>query len=206
MKYLCGMNNIKHIIIYVLLSYSTNVGAQTNFYSIGTSRNMEEVPSAETDDEAIDTAIVELPKIMKDVKLVSFPLDNLRFTSMFGIRRDPINGTTRMHSGVDLAARFENVRAMLPGMILKTGYSKSAGYYITISHGICVCSYLHLSRIFTEEGTHVSAGDIVGVTGTSGRSTGPHLHISCRWNDGKGRYFNPILLLEFVASKLEKFP
>lgn len=200
------MNNIKHIIIYVLLSYSTNVGAQTNFYSIGTSTNMKEAPSAETDDEAIDTAIVELPKIMKDVKLVSFPLDNLRFTSMFGIRRDPINGTTRMHSGVDLAARFENVRAMLPGMILKTGYSKSAGYYITINHGICVCSYLHLSRIFTEEGTHVSAGDIVGVTGTSGRSTGPHLHISCRWNDGKGRYFNPILLLEFVASKLEKFP
>lgn len=164
---------------------------------------MEDTPLTETTADSIDSAMAELPKVVTNIKTVSLPLANLRFTSLFGIRRDPINGTRKMHSGIDLAAKYESVRAMLPGRITKTGYSKTAGFYVTVNHGACSCSYLHLSRILLSEGTHVSAGDIVGVTGSSGRSTGSHLHVSCRWNDSEGKYFNPIILLGFIASKLE---
>lgn len=198
------MNNIKHIVLMTLLSLSLSISGQSYFFSIGDSKTLIEPPVTETTVDSVDTVMVELPVEVKNVKTVSMPLDNLHCTSPFGIRRDPIKGTRRMHSGLDLRARFEDVRAMLPGTVIKTGYSKTAGYFVTMSHGICVCSYLHLSHIGVREGSHVSAGDIVGVTGSSGRSTGPHLHISCRWNDNKGKYFNPVLLLSFVASKIRE--
>lgn len=198
------MNNIKHIVLMTLLSLSLSISGQSYFFSIGDSKTLIETPVTETTVDSVDTVMVELPVEVKNVKTVSMPLDNLHCTSPFGIRRDPIKGIRRMHSGLDLRARFEDVRAMLPGTVIKTGYSKTAGYFVTMSHGICVCSYLHLSHIGVREGSHVSAGDIVGVTGSSGRSTGPHLHISCRWNDNKGKYFNPVLLLSFVASKIRE--
>lgn len=198
------MNNIKHIVLMTLLSLSLSISGQSYFFSIGDYKTLIEPPVTETTVDSVDTVMVELPVEVKNVKPVSMPLDNLHCTSPFGIRRDPIKGIRKMHSGLDLRARFEDVRAMLPGTIIKTGYSKTAGYFVTMSHGICVCSYLHLSHIGVREGSHVSAGDIVGVTGSSGRSTGPHLHISCRWNDNKGKYFNPVLLLSFVASKIRE--
>ena len=198
------MNNIKHILIITLLSLSLSVSGQSYFYSIGHNKKFVEPPVTETTEDSVDNDLLVLPELVKNVRTVSMPLNNLHCTSPFGIRRDPIKGTRRMHSGLDLRARFEDVKAMLPGSVIKTGYSKTAGYFVTMSHGICVCSYLHLSHIGVNEGAHVSAGDIVGVTGSSGRSTGPHLHIVCRWNDSKGKYFNPILLLSFVASKLKE--
>lgn len=197
------MNKVKHILIISFFCISTSAIGQSYFYSIG-SRTFADSPVTETTADSVDTVTVELPQNAVKASTVSLPLENIRVTSPFGIRRDPLNGTRRMHSGLDLRARFENVRAMLPGTVIKVGRSSTAGSYVTISHGICVCSYLHLSRISMKEGAHVSAGDIVGVTGASGRSTGPHLHISCRWNDSRGKYFNPMLLLGFVASKLRE--
>lgn len=193
-----------------LLSLSLSVSGQSYFFSVGSSKSLAEPPETETTVDSVDTAMVEmpelsLPEVTKNVQLVSFPLDNLHCTSPFGIRRDPFKGTRRMHSGIDFRARFEDVRAMLPGTVIKTGYSKTAGYFVTMSHGICICSYLHLACIKVKENDHVSAGDIVATSGCSGlRCTGPHLHISCRWNDSKGKYFNPVLLLSFVASKLKE--
>ena len=197
------MNNIRPIIIPALLCFAMSMKGQTYFYSIGSPRTLSEPPVTETTADSVDTVTVELPSVaVKNIKTVSMPLDNLYCTSPFGYRRDPINGTRRYHAGLDLRARFENARAMLPGTVIGTGYSKSAGYYVTMSHGICVCTYMHLSRITAAEGAHVSAGDVVGITGSSGRSTGPHLHIACRFNDSKGKYFNPMLLLQFVAARL----
>lgn len=206
------MNNIKHklsLAIIILSCQFFTVNAQSYFFSLGDRKcvtiPIEEAPSTETMCDSIDTTIVELPEEVKEVKTVSLPLNHLKCTSPFGFRRDPFKGTQRMHSGMDLRAWFEDVRAMLPGSVIKTGYSKTCGYFITLNHGICICSYLHLSSIRVNEGDHISAGDIVGVTGDSGlRCTAPHLHVSCRWNDNKGKYFNPMLLLGFVASKLSE--
>ena len=201
------MNNIRHILLYALLSLHLTAFSQSYFYSIDSNTRFGEPPVTETTVDSVDTVSVELslPSVeVKNIKTVSLPLDNLHCTSPFGIRRDPFKGTRRMHCGMDLRAKYEQVRAMLPGTVVATGYSKTAGYYVTMSHGICVCSYLHLSKILVNEGTHVSAGDVVGVTGSTGRSTAPHLHISCRWNGDRGKYFNPMLLMKFVALKLRE--
>ena len=92
---------------------------------------------------------------------------------------------------------------MLPGVVTAASYSTNGGYYVTINHGICVCSYLHLSKILVRTGQRVTAGYIIAISGNSGkRTTGPHLHISCRWKNERGKFFNPMLILRFVTEQL----
>ena len=134
--------------------------------------------------------------------MVAYPLRAMHVTSPFGIRKDPMDKRRkRMHSGLDLRARYENVYSMLPGQVTAASYSENGGYYVSIDHGICVCSYLHLSKVMARKGQRINAGQLIAISGNSGkRSTGPHLHISCRWIDGK--YFDPMLILKFVTEQL----
>ena len=134
--------------------------------------------------------------------MVAYPLRTLHVTSPFGIRKDPMNRRRkRMHSGLDLQARYDKVYTMLPGQVTEARYSENGGYYVSIDHGICVCSYLHLSKMMVKKGQRVYAGQLIAISGNSGkRTTGPHLHISCRWSDGK--YFDPMLILKFVTRQL----
>lgn len=140
----------KLILILIVLHCNSIANAQGYFYSIGGKREFVSVPDPvanEVDEQLIDTTGTlpfgqESPKI---VWAVSMPLDKLYVTSPFGTRCDPLKKCLRrMHSGIDLRARFEPVRAMLPGTVIDCGYSKAGGYYVSISHGACICSYLHL--------------------------------------------------------------
>ena len=137
--------------------------------------------------------------------MVALPLREIWVNSPFGMRRDPMNRKkSRMHNGLDLRARYENVYSMLPGTVTDASFSQNGGYYVTVNHGSCVCSYLHLSEIKVKKGQHVSAGQKIAVSGNTGkRTTGPHLHISCRWSD-TGKYFDPRILLRFVMEELMK--
>ena len=137
--------------------------------------------------------------------MVALPLKEIWVNSPFGMRRDPMNHKkSRMHNGLDLRARYENVYSMLPGTVTDASFSQNGGYYVTVNHGSCVCSYLHLSEIKVKKGQHVSAGEKIAVSGNTGkRTTGPHLHISCRWSD-TGKYFDPRILLRFVMEELMK--
>lgn len=142
---------------------------------------------------------------LKDyMPLVALPLKKIQISSPFGSRRDPMKGRSRrMHNGLDLKAKFEEVYSMLPGIVTRTTSSTNGGYYVTVNHGACVCSYLHLSKIKVKVGQHVKAGEIIAISGNSGkRTTGPHLHIACRWGGEKGKFFNPLLILEFVSEQL----
>ena len=137
--------------------------------------------------------------------MVALPLKEIWVNSPFGMRRDPMNRKkSRMHNGLDLRARYENVYSMLPGTVTDASFSQNGGYYVTVNYGTCVCSYLHLSEIKVRKGQHVSAGEKIAVSGNTGkRTTGPHLHISCRWSD-TGKYFDPRILLRFVTEELMK--
>lgn len=139
--------------------------------------------------------------------MVSLPLKDIRVTSPFGMRRDPMNRAKyRYHSGVDLRARYENVYSMLPGTVSAAGFSKTGGNFVTVNHGVCSCSYLHLSKIRVKVGEHVSAGQNIAVSGNTGsRTTGPHLHLSVRLNTSERKYFNPMLILGFVSEQLLKY-
>lgn len=140
------------------------------------------------------------------VPSVALPLKHIKVNSPFGVRKDPMNKRTkRIHNGLDLKAKFEEVYSMLPGVVTAASYSTNGGYYVTVNHGACVCSYLHLSKILVKVGQRINAGQTIAVSGNSGkRTTGPHLHISCRWKNESGKFFNPMLILRFVTEQLLK--
>ena len=126
---------------------------------------------------------------------VSYPLKSIRISSQYGMRKDPFTGRKVPHSGLDLKAHYEDVYAMFDGYVESTGSDKASGLYIRLRHGEYTISYCHLSKIELRAGDVVIAGDVVGISGNTGRSTGPHLHITCHY---KGERTNPRILLDYI--------
>ena len=126
---------------------------------------------------------------------VSFPMKQLIVNSPFGQRKDPFTGKKRNHNGLDLRASGDEVYAMLEGTVIKTGEDKRSGKYITIQYGEFLVSYCHLSRIWIKQGTQVKPGEVVGITGSTGRSTGEHLHITCKRNN---KHIDPAIMIQFI--------
>ncbi len=112
--------------------------------------------------------------------LIRTPINGARMSSGFGMRRHPVLGFSRMHKGVDFAAPTGTpVYAAGDGVILKAGWFSSYGKFIRISHnGALGTAYGHLSRIAggIRPGVRVKQGQVIGYVGSTGRSTGPHLH------------------------------
>ncbi|NCB42247.1 MAG: M23 family metallopeptidase [Clostridia bacterium] len=109
-------------------------------------------------------------------------------TSEFGWRSDPFTGEGRGHEGIDLGAvRGTKIRATLGGTVLLVRYSSSGyGYHLAIDHGGgLITLYAHCSKILVAEGQTVHAGDVIAEVGSTGRSTGNHLHFEVRINGEK---------------------
>jgi len=104
-----------------------------------------------------------------------------------------------LHNGIDLRANFTEVHAMMFGTVVKVGFDGRSGNFITIRHGDFIVSYCHLSTIFAHEGQNVLARQVIAISGNSGRSTAPHLHITLK--DKKGRALDPALLLRLIHDK-----
>ena len=128
---------------------------------------------------------------------VAYPLRNIKVNSLYGYRTDPITGKRKFHNGIDLQARNEEAFAMFDGVVSKVGQDKTSGKYVVIQHGNFRISYCHLSQILTAKGTLVRPGDIIAITGSTGRSTGPHLHLTCKY---KGKALDPIVLLNHIET------
>ena len=124
---------------------------------------------------------------------ITYPLKSIKVTSPYGYRRDPFTGKLSWHNGLDLRAKNEPAYAMMDGIVEKVGYDNRSGNYVTLRHGNYHVCYCHLSSIVVRKGESVYPGIIVGVTGNTGRSTGSHLHLTCK-KDGKS--FNPAILFE----------
>jgi len=109
-------------------------------------------------------------------------------TSEFGYRTDPFTGRRRGHSGLDMgASKSTPIHAALDGTVLFVRYKNTGyGYHLAIDHGGgFVTIYAHCSKIFVTEGQTVKAGDIIAQVGSTGRSTGEHLHFEVRVNGEK---------------------
>lgn len=132
---------------------------------------------------------------------VSYPLKKVKITSPYGHRKDPFTGKRRIHNGLDLRARNEEVYAMMSGEVVKVSSDKRSGNYVSIRHGDYTVSYCHLSKALVKKGTQVMPGEIVAISGNTGRSTGPHLHITAKY--GK-KHINPAILLLFVRETREE--
>jgi murein DD-endopeptidase MepM/ murein hydrolase activator NlpD len=117
--------------------------------------------------------------------LVVHPLE-ARISSRFGLRRDPIDGGERIHEGVDLAAPLGTpVRTSGAGVVLRAGAEPGYGNLVVVDHGGGLeTRYAHLASMSVAVGDRVAAGGAIGAVGSTGRSTGPHLHFEIR-RDGK---------------------
>ena len=127
----------------------------------------------------------------------SLPLQRIHISSRFGMRHHPILHRYCMHNGVDLKAHYENVFSMFPGRVVSIGHNKRSGKYVIIQTAGYSISYCHLSSVLVCDGQYVNAGEVVGISGNSGMSTGPHLHLTTK-KDGKA--FNPTILLDNIRS------
>lgn len=132
---------------------------------------------------------------------VSYPLKKIIVTSPYGRRKDPFTGKRRSHNGLDLRARNEEVYAMMPGKVVKVSSDKRSGKYVTIRHGDYIVSYCHLSKALVKKGAKVLPGEVVAISGNTGRSTGPHLHITTKY--GK-KHIDPAILLQLVKETREE--
>lgn len=128
---------------------------------------------------------------------VSYPLQQIKITSPYGYRKDPFTGKRKFHGGIDLHARDEQVLAMMEGVVVSVGYDKVSGKYVTLRHGNYTVSYCHLSRVLAVKGMIVRPRDAVGITGSTGRSTGEHLHVTCKLN---GKNVNPSVLFDYIRA------
>jgi len=113
-----------------------------------------------------------------------FPLRTYRITSSFGMRADPFSGHPHFHQGVDLAAPLgTEVYPARAGQVVETGFDRVLGNYIIIAHdNNWVSLYGHLSSVSTSLHSNVSINSIIGRVGSTGLSTGPHLHFEIRRN------------------------
>ena len=118
------------------------------------------------------------------------PINYTAFTSPFGWRIHPIQGYRKFHYGVDLAAPTGRpIYATRGGTVDIASYNGSAGYYVQINHGDGFKSiYMHMTHYVVSSGQHVSQGQVIGYCGSTGGSTGPHLHFGISYN---GSYVNP---------------
>ncbi|MGY6550501.1 MAG: M23 family metallopeptidase [Erythrobacter sp.] len=119
------------------------------------------------------------------------PLAGSVMTSSFGMRTHPVLGGKRRHSGIDLAAPTGTpVYATADGIVSRADWFSSYGLYISLEHGASLQTrYAHLSRVAVAAGDTVKKGDLIGYVGSTGRSTGPHLHYEVRVD---GLAVNPI--------------
>jgi murein DD-endopeptidase MepM/ murein hydrolase activator NlpD len=120
------------------------------------------------------------------------PVPYYTLTSPFGMRVHPISGKWKMHDGVDLALpQGEPIYAAKSGKVTTASYQAGgAGYYVSINHGDGFSSiYMHMTHFIVSPGQYVTAGQVIGYVGSTGGSTGPHLHFGISYN---GTYVNPM--------------
>ena len=134
--------------------------------------------------------------------LMRTPIDGARLSSGFGQRRHPVLGYTKMHRGVDFAApRGNPIYAAGSGRVETAGRNGAYGNYVRIRHNArYATAYAHMKRIATRRGRRVRQGQVIGYVGTTGRSTGPHLHYEILLG---GRRTNPLTVKMPSGRKLK---
>ncbi|MBW6523330.1 M23 family metallopeptidase [Sphingomonas sp. RHCKR47] len=122
------------------------------------------------------------------------PVSNLKFTSNFGIRSDPFRGTAAMHAGVDIPGPIGTpIYATADGIVSHAGRQGGYGNLVEINHGKGIATrYGHLSRIIVADNARVKRGQLIAMMGSTGRSTGSHLHYEVRID---GHAVNPVPFL-----------
>lgn len=139
--------------------------------------------------EQLEASVASIPSALP------IPANLARFTSGFGTRSDPFRGRAAMHAGIDLAGPTGTpIYAAADGTVGFSGVRGGYGNFIELNHGAGIATrYGHMSRLIVGNGERVRRGQLIGLMGSTGRSTGPHLHYEVRI---EGRAVNPLPFLQ----------
>lgn len=197
--------NIRNILMMVLLSLMSGTTIKAQFNTVGRlynhpankTKNPQEINPSLVDSLILNDSLKNdsIKELKARFMSVSYPLSNIKINSSYGYRKDPFSGRRKFHNGLDLHARSAKVYAMMAGEIVKVGQDRVSGKYVTLKHGSFTVSYCHLSRTLVYQGQTVKAGDTVGITGSTGRSTGEHLHITCKLH---GNSIDPMIIFKYI--------
>ena len=196
-------SSVKEVASYVMKPVDINSVQETN---VNTAENFEDEDKEEPTTQNTEEEKTEEPKKEEDNKEVgkvaavmslfsddsdiSVPIKG-RITSRFGYRTDPISGENALHSGIDIAtAEGTSVRAAWDGIVTETGKDEKKGNYVWMVHkNGNETLYCHCSKILVEKGAVIRAGEAIALSGSTGYSTGPHLHFCIREN---GKMVDPL--------------
>lgn len=144
----------------------------------------------------LDDALTRLETVRSTAESLPFqnPAVGKEITSSFGNRRDPFLGRLALHSGIDFRfAPGEKVRPTAPGKVIAAGWTGGYGNMVEVDHGNGISTrYGHMSEILVRVGDKVDRGEVIGLAGSTGRSTGTHLHYEVRQD---GRAVDPIYFM-----------
>lgn len=145
------------------------------------------VPGGKLDNETLQNALGN--------SFISPLSASYRISSYYGTRADPFTGVTSSHTGIDLAvAKGTPIRASKGGTVITAGWSNTYGNYVIISHsGGYQTLYAHMTKYTVKKGQVVNQGELIGYVGSTGYSTGPHLHFSVYKN---GNLVNPLTVVK----------
>lgn len=137
--------------------------------------------------DQIDQGVLSIPSAR--------PVEGMSLTSGYGVRSDPFRRGAAMHAGIDLAGPLGTpIYATADGIVSYSGWMRGYGNLIEIAHGKAVeTRYGHLSKTFVKSNMRVKRGQLIGLMGSTGRSTGSHLHYEVRLD---GRAVNPVPYLQ----------
>ena len=153
---------------------------------------------AEADDKALTVKIPDYSLVCcKLPEEPAKPLKTANLTDVFGLRINPVTGKQSFHNGIDLGGvkKGTEVFAVMSGTVKKASYDSVSGNYVILEHedGF-TSSYCHLNKRAVSTGDAVKKGDVVGYVGSTGQSTGPHLHLNIKKD---GVYLNPLVYFDY---------
>lgn len=178
-----------------ITAYETDIAtkeAAIREYDAEIAEQNEVIAALEAQVAAEKAALADATRIRYDGGVFKWPAPSYtRISSEYGWRMHPTLGVEKFHNGVDLAAPGGSpILAAYDGKVVASGYSPSMGNYIMIDHGDTLYTiYMHASALYVSTGDYVTRGQKIAAVGSTGRSTGNHLHFGVRLN---GQYVNPM--------------
>jgi murein DD-endopeptidase MepM/ murein hydrolase activator NlpD len=178
--------NINNLSYKILLTQNTIIAIEVSgdFYK-------EKFFIVNTPKNSMQLVVNQNFELVPEIIINNKPLTVINLGSKFGIRRDPFCKMFRFHSGQDFKAPMNtSILNVMDGVVVDKGHNRGYGWFVLINHGDGYSSlYAHLNKIHIRIGDIVSKNQIIGLSGASGRSTGPHLHFELIYN---GLRINPI--------------
>ncbi|MDH6358972.1 M23 family metallopeptidase [Parabacteroides sp. PF5-9] len=196
-------------VLFVVFAFLYSVHGYSQFNTIRpeTTRKQIQPTVAANENTSNNVSIAHIPESTKDEtakikllklrKYLALPVDTIITTSSYGWRNDPFTGKEKFHKGIDLATDYNYVYSVMPGKVINAGKDKLLGNFIEIEHGDFKTIYGHLYQNLVDIKQAVEAGQPIGISGSTGRSTGEHLHFQMLFD---GQTIDPKPILNFIQS------